>query len=397
MSCNTLSTRLVQIKAKIQTLNDGCEWDAPGASDLIVGLQTGKINTLETENVDPEIVKASLSNEAPQAGIRWGVVDCSFRLIGAGDYSTGDTINVHPLIVSNGNSVAAIRAIPVSAIATPFVKGEIVTGGTSTETATVVKDTISTEGYILVKDASGAFQAEALTGDIAGAATATGVDTLAGNEYSPRSTGHQKISVEIDEFGNMTSQMYNSVFVGSVTSDDSNFATYTGQIIGPLRVVGGVEQFRRDNSYTVLDQTLDTKPAIYKNARYSIDDGATVFSPVISGTTTFDTAIEAPQRRNANSLTGLEGMFIGARTPVHSVRFELVPNSEYDIYLARLDVTEAIIQYYIGEVVGNSCYWHFPKATPTSSADEDQDNIAMVAADYALVGDNDDEYTWLTY
>jgi hypothetical protein len=297
MSCTTLSNRLVQLKAKIQTAGDGCEWDAPADTDLIVGIQQGKVNTLETENVDPEIVKATLSNEAPQAGIRWGVIDCSFRLIGAGDYSTGDTINIHPLIIGNGNQVAAMRAIPVSAIATPFVKGEIVTGVTSTETATVAKDTESTDTFILVTGASGAFQAEALTGSIAGAGTSTGADTLGGNEYTALSTDHQKLSIEFDEFANMRTQMYNSVFVGSVSHDDSNFATYTGQIIGPLRVVTGVEQYRRDAVFTNLSQALPVKPALYKNARYTIGS----FVPVISGSTTFDTAIEAPQRRNANS------------------------------------------------------------------------------------------------
>jgi hypothetical protein len=393
MSCTTLSNRLVQIKAKIQAVNDGCEWDAPVDADLIVGIQQGKVNTLETENVDPEIVKATLSNEAPQAGIRWGVIDCSFRLIGAGDYSTGDAINVHPLIIGNGNQVAAMQSIPVSAIATPYVKGEIVTGGTSTFFGTVAKDTESTDAFILVTGATGAFQAEALTGSIAGAATATGADTLGGNQYSALSTDHQKLSIEFDEFGNMRTQMYNSVFVGSVSVDDSNFATYTGQIIGPLRVVAEVEQYRRDAVFVNLSQALPVKPALYKNARYKIGS----FVPVISGSTTFDTAIEAPQRRNANSETGLEGMFIGARVPVHGVRFELVPNSQYDIYLDRLNINESIIQYYLGSAVGNTCYWHYPKATPIASADEDQDNIAMVSASYSLVGDNDDEFTWLTY
>jgi len=391
MSCTTLSNRLVQLKAKIQTAGDGCEYDQPSNTDLIVGIQQGKVNTLETENVDPEIVKATLSNEAPQAGIRWGVIDCSFRLIGAGDYSTGDAINIHPLIIGNGNQVSAMRAIPVSAIATPFVKGEIITD--SSETATVAKDTEPTDTFILATDASGAFGAGALTGDIAGAATGTGADTLGGNEYTALSTDHQKLSIEFDEFGNMRTQMYNSVFVGSVSHDDSNFATYTGQIIGPLRVVTGVEQYRRDAVFTNLSQALPVKPALYKNARYTIGS----FVPVISGSTTFDTAIESPQRRNANSETGLEGMFIGARVPVHGVRFELVPNSFYDIYIDRLQINESIIQYYLGSAVGNTCYWHYPKATPIASADEDQDNIAMVSASYSLVGDDDDEFSWLTY
>ena len=88
MACNTLSNRLAQMKVKIQTAGDGCVWDAPSDSDLILGLQTGMVTTLEAENVDPEILKSTLSNEAPQAGIRCGQIDCSFRLIGAGDYST---------------------------------------------------------------------------------------------------------------------------------------------------------------------------------------------------------------------------------------------------------------------------------------------------------------------
>lgn len=391
MSCTTLSNRIAQLKVKIQTAGDGCEWDAPADGDLIMGLQYGKTTTLEAENIDPEILKSTYSKEAPQAGVRWGVIDCSFRLIGADDYSTGDTINIHPLIIGNGNQVSAIRAIPVSAISSGFVVGEEITD--ASETATVVKDTESTDSYILVKDASGTFGAGALTGDVAGAATGTGADTLAGNEYLPLSTSHQKLSVEFDEFGNMRTQMYNSIFVGSVSHDDSGFATYTGQIIGPLRVVADVEQYRRDTVITALDQTLPTKPAIYKNARYKVGS----WSPVVSGTTTFDTQVEGPQRRDANSATGMRGMFLSDRNPVHSVRFELVPNSDYDIYLDRLQVNESIIQYYIGSTTGNICYFHFPNATPTDSGDEDQDNIAMVAATYQLTGTNDNEYRWLTY
>ncbi len=63
------------------------------------------------------------------------------------------------------------KAIPVSAITTAFVPGEIVTGATSTATATVIS---STSASILVVNQSGTFAAESLTGSIAGAATATG-------------------------------------------------------------------------------------------------------------------------------------------------------------------------------------------------------------------------------
>ena len=395
MSCNTLSTKIRQLKIKIQTAGDGCEWDAPADADLIIGLEYGAVNNLETENVESNIAKSTLSKETSQAGVRSVSMDVSFRVMGAGvaGYLAGDKINVHPLIIGNGNTPIAVYKIPVSAISVGFVKGEIVTGAIGTETATVVKDTESTDTFILVKSASGAFQAENLTGSISGAAVATGAATLGGNEYLPISTGHQKLSVIAEEFGNMRTELYNCVFVGAITHDDSGLASYAGQIIGALRVVGGVEQYRRDYAVVALDQDITIQPALFKNARYKIGS----FSPVLSGTTTFDTATAATQRRNANAESGLEGMFIGDRIPVHSVRFELVPNSDYDIYLDRLNVNTAIIQYYLGNTVGNVCYFHFPDATPTASSDEDQDNIAMVGATYALSGSNDDEYSWLTY
>ena len=61
MSCDTSSTRIRQIKAKIQTSGDGCEWDEPQDSDLIIGLEYGAVNTLEVENIDSNIAKSTLS------------------------------------------------------------------------------------------------------------------------------------------------------------------------------------------------------------------------------------------------------------------------------------------------------------------------------------------------
>jgi hypothetical protein len=397
MGCNTLSTKVRQLKLKIQEAGDGCEWDEPQDSDLIVGLEYGSVNALNVENIESNIAKSTLSKEPDQAGIYWGVIDVSFRIIGSSTYAAGGKINIHPLLMANGNQEAEARSLPVSSIDVPFVFGEQVLGLTGGATATVIKDTEVGDTFIMVKDVVGVFEAEDLQGDVLGDATATGVDVQAGVQYRPLSIGHKKLSVIAEEFGNMKTEMYNCVFVATQTQDDSNLASFTGQIIGPLRTVATVAQYRRDFAVVALDQNVNKQPAIFRNARYSIDDGLTKFVPVISGSTTQDTAVAATQRRDANSETGLVGMFIGDRKPIHTVRFELVPNSEYDIYIARLDVKTAIIQYYLGNSIGGTVYYHYPLATPTESGDEDQDNIAMVAASYNLSGTNDNEYSILTY
>ena len=397
MSCDTLSRRIGQMKVKVQTAGDGCEWDEPQDSDLIKGLEYGWTTVLETETIESNIAKSTYSKEAQRTGIRWAQIDCSFRILAPDDYST-ETINIHPLIIGNGNSATQVQRIPVSAIATGFVVGETVTGGTSSASGTVVKDTESTDTHIYVVNVTGGpFEAEALTGSINGAATATGAEANYGQRYTPISASQQKISVIFEEFAGFKTELYNGVFIGTVSVDDSGLASYVGQIIGAIRRVADVEQFRRDAAVVALDQSINIEPPIFRNAKYSIDDGSGAFVPVINGTAVFDSGAESTPRRNANSLTGLEGIFIGDRTSTHQVRFEQVANSEYDVYLERLNAGTSIIQYSIGETVGNIVYFHFPQATPFETGDGDQDNIVMVEANYSLVGDNDDEYSILTY
>lgn len=80
------------------------------------------------------------------------------------------------------NLAGGVFKLSYDAETTPFVAGEVVTGGTSAATGTIYKN-VSTgvgEGYLLIFGVTGTFtDNEALTGSIAGAATADGSQVTA--------------------------------------------------------------------------------------------------------------------------------------------------------------------------------------------------------------------------
>lgn len=82
----------------------------------------------------------------------------------------------------------AISNSPIGAVTSgPFTDGETITGGTSTETATVFRDTANGASEIKYHTTSGAFNAaEVLTGGTSGAtATTSGAPVSNGQRYKP--------------------------------------------------------------------------------------------------------------------------------------------------------------------------------------------------------------------
>ena len=199
MSCGK-KTNLKNLLVKLQSAD---AWEAPAGTDNW-RVNQGLVVQTAPEVIARQILKSSYTPEADLVGIKVATVTGSSELYGA-DYTDGVTKPwVDPLFQAGQLIPTKIEAIPVSAIASNFVYGEIVSGATGV--GRVVVPTQATDTVIYVEVSVAGFTAESLTGSIAGSATATGAETDAGWSYKFDSTVCKRLSVQGEE-DDLISQM----------------------------------------------------------------------------------------------------------------------------------------------------------------------------------------------
>jgi hypothetical protein len=155
-------------------------------ADLLVRMRDGDSWDLDVDIFDPEELQASSSKRPIMAGR--SLVDATISYILRGPASQSVAPAIQDLLLAAMLEVEAVTNSPIGAVTTgPFLDGETITGGTSTETATVFRDTANGAAVIKYIDPSGAFDAaEVLTGGTSGAtATTGGAPAANGFRYKP--------------------------------------------------------------------------------------------------------------------------------------------------------------------------------------------------------------------
>lgn len=155
-------------------------------ADLLVRTRNGDTFQSLVDLFDTEEVQAASSKRPNLAGER--LFDCNMSYILGSPASLSVLPVIDPLLVSAMFLSIPIEDIAIGAITGgPFEHGETITGGTSTETATVFRDTADGAATIKFRDASGPFSSgEVLTGSDSGATTTTSATANpAGRLYKP--------------------------------------------------------------------------------------------------------------------------------------------------------------------------------------------------------------------
>lgn len=374
-------TRLTQLFVKKQS---GDIYEDPAATDDL-RLNEGFTGTATPEAITRDILTNSFTPVADMVGIKSGTFTGVSEMYGA-DYTDGTTTPYfNDLFESVQLIPTKVTAIPVSAISANFVHNEIVTGGTSSAVGRVVVPTELTDTVIYIVLTSGVFQAENITGDVAGDATATGVDIDAGWSYKFDSFTNDRISARWEQDGQI-SQLYNAVPTLTITADDSNIPMLNYEILGVMNTIADVEQWQRDGvNTTVVRDTL--LPPLFQCARLKQND----FIPVVDSTLTLDLAIENPLRRNANSCVGVEGVRVTGRTPTLAYTIDTPLNSEDDVFLNWFNTEDTDIEFRFGTDVGNTFWFFTPTAKLQTVAPVDTDGYAKLEQTYKLTGQDDQE------
>jgi hypothetical protein len=380
MSCDFKRTRLTDLFIKEQS---GDVYETPTSAD-VVRLDAGAQIAAVPEAVERDILRSSFTPVSDLQGIKVATMGGTSELYGAGDYSDGTTKPwFNDLFRSVQLMETQVVGIPVSAIASDFVRGEEVTGGTGV--GSVLIDTVDTDTVIYIKLTSGNFAAEAITGDIAGAATATGVEVDAGWSYKFDSSQCLRLSCRSEQDG-QKSEIYNAIPTLSIEADDSGIPRINYEIAGVINIVDDIEQWLRDAAATTV--TRDTQlPPLFQCGRLKYNE----FSPVVDSTLTLDLQVERPERRDANSCAGIEGYVQTGRDPIASYRIDVPTNAQADIFQDWFRTNEVATEWRFGKEVGNTFWFFADTAKLQTVTGADENDIAKLELEFSLTGLDDDE------
>lgn len=383
MSCGAKRTRITDVYIKKQVVGDKNVYEEPGT--VPTRLEAGYQAQATPEEISRDILKQAFTPEADLTGIKVGTMGGSSEMYGA-DYSDGVTKpHFDELLECAGMVSAKVQAIPVSAIASNFVHNEIVTGGTGA--GRVVIPTESTDTNIYIVTTTPGFTAETITGDIAGSATATGVEVDAGWSYQFDTDSCERLSLRSEQDG-QTSKMYNAVPTIVISVDDTNIPRIEWEAAGVIHIVNDIEQWLRDETPTVISSRDDKEPPLFNDARLKDND----FSPVVDGTASIDFGIKRPARRDANAPGGVEGYNITGRTGIFSHRIDIPENADFDVMQDMFKSNDVKTTFRIGQDVSNT-FWNIISAGKLKPVVvEDQDGFAKFALQSKMTGADDQEY-----
>jgi hypothetical protein len=381
MSCFGKRTRLANLLVTKQTAN---EYEQPAVAKNW-RLDSGFEVQATPEMIARDILKSSFTPEPDIAGIKVGVITGTSEIYGA-DYTNGTN---KPWFNDAFNSIqlveTAVKAIPVSAIATQFVYGEIVSGATGV--GRVVVPTQAGDTKIYIQETTAGFTAETITGSIAGSATATGASTAAGWSYKYDTDSCARLSVQSENDG-LISQMYNCVPTVTITSDAGNIPKLNYEISGVIRDIDGEAQWMRDGSMTDLTGLRSSVvPPRFVNARFKMDS----YVPIVDSTLTIDTGVTKALRTDANNASGAEGYILTARKSLMTFRINTPTNAELDIYANWFSVSPVGIEFRFGKDVGNTFWVYAPSAKYQNVTPADQDGELKHELQFSLSGDDDAE------
>jgi len=367
------------------TAQAGDVFEAPTASENF-RLDNGYASQATPEVIARDILKSSFTPDVDLTGIKVATMTGQSEMFGA-DYSDGTTKPwFNDLFGSVQLLPTKVSAIPVSAIASDFVNGEIVTGATGV--GRVVIPTESTDTNIYVVATTTGFTAETITGDIAGSATATGVEVDAGWSYKFDSSSCIRLSAQSEEDG-LISQVYNAVPTMTIACEEAGqLPKITYEISGVINTVADVEQWMRDGSMTDLTGfRSEVLPPRWVDARNEVEG----WTPVTDSTFTLDLGVAKKLNPDANNVAGAEGYGLTGRSGTIATRVNTPTNVEFDFVQKWFNADALSYQNRFGQEVNNT-FWIFgPTARIENATAVDAEGEMKQELQLKLTGQDDQE------
>lgn len=363
-------------------------FEAPVAGDIVSRLSADFVAQATPEVIARDNYKNSFTPDADLVSTLTGTFTGKSEIYGA-DYSDGTTKPwFNALFRSAQLSETQVFSIPVSAIASDFSYGDVITGGSSGAIGRCVVPTTSTDTKVYIVVTSGTFEAETITSS-GGSATATGAQVEAGWSYKYDTDLAVRLSSRVEEDG-QKSEIYNAVPTLTISADTNGIPYVNYEIAGVMNIVNDVAQWQRDTTMTTV--TRDTKtPPKFQCGRIKYND----FSPVVDSTLTIDPQINRPPRPDANNCGGVEGYAISGRATTLTTRIDRVANSDADIMQDWFNSNDVAIEGRFGKEEENTFWFYAPTAKLENVAGADQDGISKLDLTFKLTGQDDAEFEFV--
>ena len=376
-------TRKRQLAAKIETVEGTAEVLA--ATDARLLVYDPKV-AFNVAMFDRNPARPSFSNIGKAPGKRTAAIGYKLELKGSGVAATVPEWG--KLLQACGFGVSTLKSMNIGAITNgPLQHGETITGTTSAAKGRVVINTANGATAILFVVVSGTFvSAEVITGGTSTAtATTSSVPATVGNEFKLIS----------DLIPSLTQGSYEDGIRKLVEGSRGNLklSFKTGEPVMMELDFQGVEAGVTDTAFLANVTYETTKPPVFLSALFSVD----AYSAKI-GEMSVDLGNNLAERDDVNDTRGVVSFALTGRNVTGSFNPEMVAVATYDFHTKWFSGAEMIVDCTIGSVAGNKFRIYIPKAQYTKIDDEDRDGMQVAKASFCLNGSvtpGDDEITIL--
>jgi hypothetical protein len=350
-----------------------------------IRIESGFVAQATPEQIERDILKASLTPDVNLTGIKIMNASGVSEMFGA-DYTNGTTKPwFNDIFNASQLTEKIVKKIPVSAIATHFVYGEIVSGATGV--GRVVVPTVAGDTAIYVQVTTAGFIAETITGSVAGSATATGAEVNAGWSYKYDSNICKRLSCRVEEDG-LISKSENAVPTMSISCDAGNIPKVNFELNGSIYNDGAKEFWRIDGAMTdLVGYRSEVIPPRFIGARLKLDS----YVPIVDGTMTIDPQTTNKLRVDANELSGANGYIITGRGGIMTFRISTPTQAEIDLFADWFSSKAVAIEFRFGKEEGNTFWFHAPTARYQNITDADDDGEMKQELEFSLTGQDDQE------
>lgn len=366
-----------------------------GVGDGGILIKEAASTALELVNNDrSDVARDTLSNVSNVMGSKAATITVEGELIASGSVSTEPTID--PILQCSGLGKSTVTALPIGAITTgPFMRGDIVTGASSSAVGRVAKTAYTGDAKLLVVVTSGTFEAELVESD-SSSVTTSGAGAAAGFEYKPISSGHKwgAFSLWEDDYQKtIHSAMGTVVF----NFESSLVASFSATLKGPITFDETTPQW---GDGTIPTPTFsDELPAVMMDAqlRVSNADGSSLVSSLVGQTVSLDQANDVALRRDMNSASGLKGAHISKRTPTATIGVEYLTDAQYPVYQKLFTNADTELSFRLGDGTAGHTIEIYGRANYNNITAGDENGLSTQSIECSLVdnGAGDGEYSIL--
>lgn len=326
---------------------------------------------------DPQLfvrnpLRSSMSKVGKITGKRPGGIDFRYTLHGSG------SITVEPewskYIKGCGSGVSELYAITIGAVASgPFQHGEVITGGTSSATGRVIKNTANGTTTFYFVSLTGTFESgEVITGGTSGATATTGsVPSQAGFAVEPLSASVPSLTVGGYEDG------IRKLLKGSRGSCKMLFRN--GEPVMAENSFMGVEAGVTDTALLSSISYETTKPPVFMNATITCDGVSLKISEL-----DIDLAAVLAAREDVGDVRGILSYMITDRDPAGSFNPEMLAVTTHDFHTKWFENTEMELDVPWGSAAGNKFEFYAPKAVYNKIDDEEREGIQSARCTFDL-------------